>query len=120
MSQLGGVVVSDVEWNEYEAAAVEGAFRPIRGLQVRKTAVNGLECQQGEEIVPVLRLSEAITGNSEPASESAVFLMKLMRGGMSADDALALTNQVYKHRDHFTPVPDFIVNRFLEHFRQGQ
>lgn len=120
MSQLGGVVVSDVEWSEYEAAAEEGTFRPFRGLQVRKTAAGGLECQQGEEIVPVLRFSEAIAGNTEPVSESAIFLMKLVRGGMAADDALALTNQVYRHRDHFTPVPDFIVNRFLEHFRQGQ
>lgn len=120
MSQLGGVVLCDSEWAECAAVAIEGTFRTFQGLQVRKRADGTLECQQGDEIVPVLRFSEAIAGNTEPASESAVFLTKLMRGGMSADDALALTNQVYKHRDHFTPVPDFIVQRFLETFRQGR
>ena len=120
MSQLGGVVLCDDEWVHCEALAVVGTFRPFRGLQVRKSASGVLECQQGDEIVPVLRFSEAIAGNTEPFSESAVFLTKLMRGGMSADAALALTNQVYRHRDHFTPVPDSIVQRFLETFRQGR
>ena len=130
MSQLGGVVVTDESWAEY-AAAVDAA--PSHEIRVRfadsvggektriwKDAAGTLVCLQGEEVVPVLKYSEAMMGNTEPASESAVFLTKLVRGGMPVEAALELTNRIYRTRPHSAAVPDSVVNRFLTVFHNGR
>lgn len=130
MSQLGGVVVTDESWAEYSAAVDAAPTHEIRvrfadspaGEKTRiwKDASGTLVCQQGEEVVPMLKYSEAMMGNTEPASESAVFLTKLVRGGMPVEAALDLTNRIYRTRPHSEPVPDLVVDRFLATFHNRQ
>ena len=119
MSQLGGVVVTDESWAEYSAAVDAASSHEIRvrfansveKTRIWKDAAGTLVCQQGEEVVPVLKYSEAMMGNTEPVSESAVFLTKLVRGGMPVEVALPLTERIYRTRPHSAVVPDSVVNR---------
>ena len=128
--EFGGIVVSDPEWAEYAAAvgSSEGSIAVRFHGERQRTRIwsdgsGGLLCQKGGSgpIVPMYAYSAVSTDpNTEAVSESAVFLQRLTASGMPMPLVLHLTNQIYARRSHDWPVPDVLVNRILEKWRNGE
>jgi hypothetical protein len=57
--------------------------------------------------------------NVEAMSASATFLQRLVASGLPVELALRLTQQIYRNRPHDSPVPDVIVGRLIEQWRNG-
>ena len=125
MNNVESIVVSDAEWDEYNAAAANREIRvrfanSSEDTRLWRNAAGELVCDHEGQVVPVIRYSAvASDANVEAVSESAIFMMKLIRGGIPMEIALDLTNRLYRVRDHSAPIPDAVVNRLLETFRNG-
>ncbi len=126
--EFGGIVVSDEEWAEYAAAVGSNGIRVRFDGERQRTRIwsdgsGGLLCQKGGTgpIVPMYPYSSVSADpNTEAISESAVFLQRLTASGMPMPLVLHLTNQIYARRPHDWPVPDALVNRILEKWRNGE
>ncbi len=129
MTSFGGVVVTDAEWNSYAAATTDGRRIRVRfagdriDTQIWADGSGGLLCRRGppgSEEAPLYSYSDAMSDpNTEAASASAVFLQRLVASGLPVELALRLTQQIYRNRPHDSPVPDAIVGRLIEQWRNG-
>lgn len=125
--ELGGVVVLDSEWTEYEARTRGGRAIVVRfgadgGTETRiwQDGSGGLLCRLGEngEEVPMYRYSEAMADpNTEAASGSAIFLQRLVAGGLPVEVALSLTNRLYSRLPHSYEMSAEITQRIIEQWR---
>jgi hypothetical protein len=133
MIEVGGVVVMDEEWAEYAARTRDGAIITVRfesdddvETQIwRDPSGDGVKllCRRGEngEAIPMYRYSETATDpNTETASESAVFLRRLIDGGLPSDVALGLTNQIYSRVPHSQAMSVEITQRIIEQWQNRQ
>ena len=129
MTEFGGIVVTDDAWQEY-SIGVATAGGPIRvrfdgdrvDTRIWRDASGTLVCQrQDGPVVPVYSYSAAMADpNTEAASESAVFLQRLVASGLPPELALRLTQQLYRNRAHDRPIPDAIVDRLIAQWRAGR
>jgi hypothetical protein len=132
MTTLGGIVVPDTDWQEYSASveAAGGSSIRVRFEGERSdtrilrdpSGGGGLVCLRGRstEIIPLIPYSQvACDPDTTPASASAEFMQRLIASGLPQDLAVYLTNQLYRNRSHDLPVPDVIVNRLIERWRNG-
>jgi hypothetical protein len=128
---LGGIVVSDEEWTEYQAACAQGGAITVRfagerqRTRIWRDGSGGLLCQKGSgataPVVPLYAYSEVTADpNTEAMSESAMCLQRLIASGLPMPLALRLTNQLYARRPHSWPVPDALMNRILEKWQAGE
>lgn len=128
ITEFGGIVVSNEEWQEYMEETMDGRRIRVRFAGDRqdrrlwRDASGSLVCQNagGGAVLPVYPYSYvAESPDTGPASESAVFMSRLIASGIPMELALHLTNRVYRTRAHDQPVPDAIVNRFIATWRNG-
>lgn len=128
--EFGGVVVPDSEWVDY-AQRTEGGQVVIErfGGDDEETRIwrdpsgGGLMCQKGAQgdVAPMYRYSEVMADpNTEAASGSAVFLQRLVAGGMPLEVALGITTRLYSRVPHSREFPMEVVERILEQWRPGQ
>jgi hypothetical protein len=126
---FGGIVVSDREWAAYRAATAGGREIRVRfdgdrrATRIWADGSGGLLCQRGGEAAsaaPVYPYSEVQADpNTEAISESAVFVQRMVASGLPVELVLQLTNKIYATRPHDWPVPDALIGRILEKFRNG-
>lgn len=130
LTEFSGIVVSNEEWQEYMEETMDGRQIRVRFAGDRRERrlwrdVSGtLVCQNvggvGGSVLPVYPYSYVATSpDTEPVSESAVFMSRLIASGMPMELALHLTNRVYRTRVHDQPIPDAIVDRFIATWRNG-
>lgn len=123
----------DEEWAEYAARTRDGATIVVRfesdgDVEThiwRDPSGDGVQllCRRGEnsEAIPMYRYSEAATDpNVETASESAVFLQRLIAGGLPSEVALGITNRIYSRVPHSQAMSAEITNRIIEQWRNRQ
>jgi hypothetical protein len=123
----GGVVVADAEWNDYMARVAGGAVLVERfGDDEEETRIwrdpsgAGLLCQKGAngDVAPMYRYSEVMADpNTEAASGSAVFLQRLVTGGLPLEVALEITRRLYSRIPHSREMPIAMSDRILEQWR---
>lgn len=126
--EVGGVVVADAEWEDYAQRTAGGDVIVERfGGDDEETRIwrdpsgGGLMCQKGVqgETVPMFRYSEVMADpNTEAASGSAVFLQRLVGGGMPMEVALAITMRLYSRVPHSREFPVEVTARILENWSQ--
>jgi hypothetical protein len=127
--EFGGIVVADAEWNHYlERTAggdvLEACFDGDGGQITRvwrdPSGGGGLLCQKGfgGEVAPMFRYSDVMADpNTEALSGSARFLQRLVAGGMALEAALSLTVRLYSRVPHSRDMPQALVDRILEQWR---
>lgn len=135
MTEFGGIVVTDEEWQEYavRVAALSGQRIRVRfagdrvDTEIWSAAASGQEgvslvCQRsGGPVAPVYSYSDAMSDpNTEAASASAILLQRLVASGMPAALALELTQRLYRTRPHDEPTPDRIVDGLIRSWRSGR
>jgi hypothetical protein len=123
--EVGGVVVADAEWTDYAQRTVDGSvvIEQFGGdedeTRIWRDASGSLVCQKGQdEVVPMFRYSEVMADpNTEAVSGSAVFLQRLVTGGMPMEMALAITMRLYSRVPHSREFPAEVTTRILEQWR---
>jgi hypothetical protein len=125
--EFGGIVVPDSEWEDYAARTTGGRVITERfagdteEMRIwRDPSGGGLMCQKGpnDEPVPMYRYSDAMADpNTEAVSASAVFMQRLIAGGLPVEVALGITNRIYSCVPHSQEMSVGITNRIVEQWR---